>query len=116
MRRILVLLGALALSFSLAVPSSAASTHHRNLYGMKPGMMSPVERVHHCEEPAWNVDGPVYSGGLGWLHATWAMFRKPWWPADMANASPFMQGNAMWRFIWYYHIPWPDQHGCTGGY
>ncbi len=95
--------------------------HHRrhrpDHYGVTRAMMQEVARVNVCEEGGnWHVDGPVFSGGLGWLHATWHMFRRPTWPTDMADAPPYMQANAMWRFVWYFGIAMPDQVGCTGSY
>lgn len=93
--------------------------HHRGPrhYGVSRAMMREVARVNVCEEGGnWHVDGPVFSGGLGWLHSTWSMFRRPAWPRDMADAPPYMQANAMWRFVWHFGIAMPDQNGCTGSY
>jgi hypothetical protein len=93
--------------------------HRRHLqrYGVTPAMMHQVAQVNMCEEGGnWHVNGPTYFGGLGWLDATWAEFRKPAWPSDMADAPPLMQANAMFRFVWHYGIGMPDQGGCTGGY
>ncbi len=49
-------------------------------------------RVNLCEEGGvWNVDGPVYSGGLGFSHANWAQFNTFGYPADAAQATPEQQ-------------------------
>lgn len=95
--------------------------HHHHArpshYGVSRPMMREVARVNVCEEGGnWHVDGPLFSGGLGWMHATWSMFRRPDWPSDMADAPPYMQANAMWRFVWHFGISMPDQAGCTGSY
>jgi hypothetical protein len=74
-------------------------------------------KVHHCEEPVWNVRGPVYSGGLGWRNSLWSQFRAPWMPSSMADAKPLWQAWAMSRFVeTINHGYWPDQHGCEGSY
>ena len=84
---------------------------------MTPALMVRGERVNVCEEGGnWHVDGSVYQGGLGWLHATWLEFRLPGMPLWADDATPRAQVRAMYRFIAHYHIAWPDQHGCTGGY
>lgn len=70
--------------------------------------------VHHCEEPVWNVNGPQYFGGLGWLSATWLMFRLPWMPMNMAYATVREQSLAMVRFATRYG--WPDLGGVCRGY
>jgi len=100
----------------------ARHAHHRphraaRHFGVTRSMMRDVSRVNVCEEGGrWHVDGPTFFGGLGWLHPTWLMFRRPEWPQNMADAPPYMQANAMWRFVWHFNVPMPDQHGCTGGY
>ncbi len=82
--------------------------------------MAEWARVNVCEEGGnWYVHGSQYSGGLGWLHATWDMFRSPDDPADMGDASPTQQVAAAVQFaIRYYGDPYwaPDQSGCGGGY
>lgn len=76
--------------------------------------MVKVERVHHCEEPSWHVNGSEYQGGLGWLHATWLEFRSPGDPWNMALASVEEQATAMVRFAAKYG--WPDQDGNCSSY
>ena len=71
-------------------------------------------RVHNCEEPVWNVNGPKYYGGLGWLDATWLAFKRKDFPRYMSEATPQEQAYAMEQFAKKYG--WPDQHGCSGGY
>lgn len=76
-----------------------------------------VVRVHNCEEPRWDIKGPVYSGGLGWRNALWGQFRAVWMPFNMGDAKPIWQAWAMQRFVAKVnHGYWPDQHGCAGGY
>ena len=73
-------------------------------------------RVAICEEGGWhNAHGPTYFGSLGWLQATWNMFRRHDFPARMDLATVVEQVWAAERFAGYYHLM-PDQHGCTGGY
>ena len=71
-------------------------------------------RVHNCEEPVWNVNGPKYYGGLGWLDATWLRFKRRDFPRYMSQATIEQQAYAMSKFALKYG--WPDQNGCTGGY
>ena len=78
---------------------------------------SRVVAVHRCEEPSsWHVNGPMYQGGLGWLHSTWLTYRASWMPWDMAMATPQEQAWAMVRFVTTTLHYWPDASGCTGGY
>ena len=77
-------------------------------------VLEMTRRVHDCEEPVWNVNGPLYFGGLGWLWATWQAFRRADFPRNMAFASVREQSWAMARFAQRYG--WPDQRGCSGGY
>ena len=73
-------------------------------------------RVATCEEGGWhNAHGPTYWGALGWLQATWNMFRRHDFPARMDTATIAEQVWAAERFANYYHFI-PDQYGCTGGY
>ena len=81
---------------------------------VSPTIMAMTVRVHNCEEPVWNVDGPKYFGGLGWLDATWLTFRRHDFPRYMSRATPQQQAWAMARFAMRYG--WPDQRGCSGGY
>jgi hypothetical protein len=77
-------------------------------------------RVNMCEEGGiWNVDGPVYSGGLGFSHANWATFNTFGYPADAAQASAEQQIRVAVAFAaryWGNPNAAPDQHGCSGGY
>ncbi len=77
-------------------------------------------RVNMCEEGGvWNVQGPVYSGGLGFSHANWNQFNTFGYPSNAAYATPEQQIRVAVAFATHY---WgnpnaaPDQHGCTGGY
>jgi Transglycosylase-like domain len=77
-------------------------------------------RVNMCEESGnWNVDGPLFSGGLGFTHANWNQFNTFGFPSDAAFATPEQQIRVAVAFATYY---WgnpnaaPDQHGCGGGY
>ncbi len=116
-RRLLATLVVALPPLAIACAPDAGAATRVKTYGVSRTMFAEVRRVNICEEGGnWHVDGPIYSGGLGWLHATWDAFRKSTWPADMADAPPHMQANAMWRFVWHYHMAMPDQHGCTGGY
>lgn len=76
--------------------------------------MSHVRWIHHCEGDAWNSNGSIYKGGLGWLPATWSMFRLPWMPTTMNNATVREQSIAMVRFA--NRFGWPDQNGTCNGY
>jgi hypothetical protein len=65
------------------------------------------------------VDGPVYSGGLGFSHANWARFNTFGYPADAADATPDEQIRVAVAFATYYMggpNAAPDQNGCDGGY
>lgn len=80
---------------------------------------SRVVKVHRCEQPAsWHVRG-TYSGGIGWLPATWAAWRAPWMPVRMDLATPQEQAWAMVRFVQGVLHYWPDQGWpvwCSGPY
>ena len=75
-------------------------------------------RVNMCEEGGlWNVNGPVYSGGLGFSHANWAQFNTFGYPANAAYATPEQQIRVAVAFaVRYWGNPnaAPDQHGCSG--
>jgi Transglycosylase-like domain len=77
-------------------------------------------RVNMCEEGGlWNVDGPIYSGGLGFSHANWDTFNTFGYPSDAARATPEQQIRVAVAFaVRYWGNPnvAPDQHGCSGGY
>jgi hypothetical protein len=77
-------------------------------------------RVNLCEEGGlWNVNGPVYSGGLGFSHANWNQFNTFGYPANAAYATPEQQIRVAVAFaVRYWGNPnaAPDQHGCSGGY
>jgi hypothetical protein len=78
------------------------------------------DRVNMCEEGgAWNVDGPVYSGGLGFTHANWTQFNTFGFPSDAADATPEQQIQVATAFAAYYYgsaDAAPDQDGCGSGY
>ena len=97
----------------VTTPANAVATATRLV---SPAIFAKVLRVHHCEEPTWHVRGPFYQGGLGFRLATWSFFRLPTFPVSMADATPQQQAWALSRLINFYHMAWPDQHGCHGGY
>ena len=74
-------------------------------------------RVNMCEEGGrWNVDGSVYSGGLGFSHANWNQFNTFGYPSDAANATPDQQIRVAVAFaVAYLGSPnaAPDQNGCS---
>ena len=98
-----------------AAPAAAAAHHTTRL--VSPAIFAKVLRVHNCEEPSWNVNGPTYAGGLGWRIATWSAYRLAWMPSSAAKASPQEQARAMLHFVTVAeHGIWPDQNGCSGSY
>jgi hypothetical protein len=88
--------------------------------GVTPGQIAAWDKVNICEESGvWNVDGPIYSGGLGFSHANWARFNTFGYPADAADATPDEQIRVAVAFATvYFGGPdgAPDQNGCDGGY
>jgi Transglycosylase-like domain len=88
--------------------------------GDTPAQIAAWDKVNICEEGgAWNVDGPVYSGGLGFSHANWARFNTFGYPADAADATPDEQIRVAVAFATAYlggPNAAPDQNGCDGGY
>ena len=88
--------------------------------GVTPAQIAAWDKVNICEEGGrWNVDGPVYSGGLGFSHQNWTRFNTFGYPADAANATPLQQIRVAVAFATFYlggPNAAPDQHGCTGGY
>lgn len=84
-------------------------------YGVRPRMMAMAEKVAKCEEGGrWHFRGTTYDGGLGWTLANWQQFRAKGWPRWMHSATPHQQANALFRFVWHYRIPFPDQQYCAG--
>lgn len=122
----LVLAGSAAGAMPLsAVPSTTrhdphhlvSARRHRQLFGITPRMMTEASRVARCEEGGnWHFAGTTFDGGIGWTLANWAHFRKPTWPRYMHSASPHMQANALFRFVWHFGIALPDQNGACAGY
>ncbi len=77
-------------------------------------------RVNLCEEGGvWDVNGPVYSGGLGFSRANWTIFNTFGYPSSAALATPEQQIRVAIAFAtryWGNPNAAPDQQGCTGGY
>ena len=82
--------------------------------------MAEWDKVNQCEEGGnWSVDGPTYSGGLGFSHANWSQFNTFGYPSDAAFATPAQQVWVAVQFAIHYYgnAYWaPDQNGCSGGY
>ncbi|MGP0032817.1 MAG: transglycosylase family protein [Acidimicrobiales bacterium] len=85
-----------------------------------PAQRAAWDKVNMCEEDGvWDVNGPNFSGGLGFSHANWDRFNTFGFPADAADATPDQQIQVAVAFATaYYGSPdvAPDQDGCTGGY
>jgi Transglycosylase-like domain len=100
--------------------SSHASAAITSGDGVTAAQIAAWDKVNICEEDGlWNVDGPVYSGGLGFSHANWTTFNTFGYPADAANATPDEQIRVAVAFATAYlggPNAAPDQNGCTGGY
>jgi hypothetical protein len=77
-------------------------------------------KVNICEEGGkWNVDGSLYSGGLGFSHPNWTRFNTFGYPTDAADATPEEQIRVAVAFATVYlggPNAAPDQNGCDGGY
>ena len=88
--------------------------------GVTPAQIAAWDKVNICEEGGvWNVDGAVYSGGLGFSHANWAQVQHLRLPADAADATPDEQIRVAVAFATPYlggPNAAPDQNGCDGGY
>ena len=88
--------------------------------GVTPAQIAAWDKVNICEESGvWNVDGAVYSGGLGFSHANWARFNTFGYPADAADATPDEQIRVAVAFataLMGGPNAAPDQNGCDGGY
>jgi len=98
-------------------PHATGHRHRPDRYGVSPAMMQAAQRVSNCEEGGnWHFVGAVFDGGIGWTLQNWAQFRKPSWPRLMHDASPYMQANALFRFVRHYGISLPDQAGSCYGY
>jgi hypothetical protein len=102
------------------VGSPAASVAGATGDGVTNFQRAAWDRVNMCEEGGvWNVNGPVYSGGLGFSHANWNQFNTFGYPANAANATPEQQIRVAVAFaVRYWGNPnaAPDQNGCSGGY
>ena len=74
--------------------------------------------VNSCEEGGvWNVDGPQFSGGLGFTHANWNRFNTFGFPSDAADATPDQQIRVAVAFAeayWGSPDAAPDTNGCSG--
>jgi hypothetical protein len=88
--------------------------------GVTDAQRAAWERVNLCEEGGrWNVEGSVFSGGLGFSRSNWAQFNTFGYPADAARATPEEQIRVAVAFAsryWGNPDAAPDQHGCSGGY
>ena len=84
--------------------------------GITASQRAAWDQVNMCEEGGrWNVDGSVYSGGLGFSHANWNQFNTFGYPSDAANATPDQQIRVAVAFaVAYWGSPnaAPDQNGC----
>ena len=70
-----------------------------------------AQNVSCCENGcSWVPVGPVYPDGVGLTAANWAQF------GGGTDVSPGTTAEVLSRFLAYYGMGWPDQHGCTGGY
>jgi hypothetical protein len=96
--------------------AASAVTHHHPHPLVSAAILRKTLNVHNCEEPVWNVSGPQYFGGLGWLDATWLMYKAPSFPRYMSQATIEQQAWAMAHFVAANGGWWPDQGHCTGGY
>jgi hypothetical protein len=105
---------------SSASVSSAPASGDPSGDTVTPEQRAAWDRVNMCEEGgAWNVDGPVYSGGLGFSHANWDQFNTFGFPADAADATPDQQIQVATAFAARYYgsaDAAPDQDGCGSGY
>jgi hypothetical protein len=103
---------------TIAAPSSRAVGI--GVDGLTAYQIAAWTRVNVCEEGGqWNVDGSVYSGGLGMSRANWDQFNTFGYPADAAAAAPDEQIRVAVAFAtsyWGNPNAAPDQDGCTGGY
>jgi hypothetical protein len=101
----------------LSRPLTAASAIED---GVTLAQIAAWDKVNICEEGGrWNVDGPVYSGGLGFSHQNWTRFNTFGYPADAADATPDEQIRVAVAFATAYlggPNAAPDQNGCSGGY
>ena len=112
--------GALGYYGSLGGSTVASRASSAPADGITAVQQAAWSRVNLCEEGGdWSVNGPVYSGGLGFSHANWDRFNTFGFPADAADATPDEQIRVAVAFATQY---WgnpdaaPDQHGCSGGY
>jgi hypothetical protein len=91
-----------------------------NTTGVTPAQYNAWLKVNICEEGGkWNVNGPNFSGGLGFTHANWDRFNTFGFPADAADATPAEQIQVAVAFATTYlggPNAAPDQNGCSGGY
>lgn len=75
--------------------------------------------IGRCEQPGkgrwgiwWSMNGPKYSGGLGFANSTWSAFRLRGYPARAGDASWFQQMRVAERLHDRYGFsPW----GCSAG-
>lgn len=117
MQRLSALTLSLLFTLSLWGSPASASVHSRLVTARA---MQIATKVAVCEEGGWgavhNAHGPTYYGNIGWLDATWLMFRRHDFPRRMDYATPQEQAWALLRMLGYYRMSAPDQRGCTGGY
>jgi hypothetical protein len=86
--------------------------------GVTPTQVALWDRVNMCEDGGrWNVEGSMFSGGLGFSHANWARFNTFGFPSDAAQATPDQQIRVAVAFAeayWGSPNAAPDQYGCSG--
>ena len=102
------------------VAAPAASDTGMSADGVTNYQRAAWERVNFCEEGGrWNVEGPIFSGGLGFSRANWSRFNAFGYPSDAALATPEEQIRVAVAFAtayWGNPNAAPDQNGCSGGY
>ena len=104
-----------ALFLAATLSTSAGAAPSMSSLHVSRALMAQTRWVNNCEESGrWHIDGPSYFGGLGWLWATWQQFRLPWFPRNMADATPVEQAFALSRFARRYGMP--DLDGTCHGY
>jgi len=92
---------------------STTTTTTEPYLGVTQSDIEAWSKVSMCEEGGnWNIQGPVYSGGLGMLNSTWIAYGGLAY-APNAGLASMVQQIAVAKRI---QANPPDQYGCSGAW
>lgn len=76
-------------ALTFATPAKAAQDWQ---WKYKKWMPAVWQRLAQCETGLnWRHNSGTYQGGYGFYYGSWDAFKKPWYPAEAYNATPWQQ-------------------------